>query len=601
MYFKSIEIQNVGPIDNLMLELPMDGEAPKPLILVGENGSGKSICISYLVNALLVARHEIFDDSEVEKGKVFKLRSPAYIRSGNHFSYASVDFDAGIRVAEWQLCRTREDFEREFGYTAINPEWNNIVANETSLFTANFHVNQVALNEFYSNQCCLYFPVNRFEDPAWLNIHNLTGRTDYGDLKHIAKYSNRKVICESPLRDNKNWLLDVILDRQLYETKLLPFPHTPILGAPPLTMQVFTGYEGRSTSMYEAVLRLLKVILRANGNIRLGAGPRKRRQISVIKDDKEWIPNLFHLSTGEAQLFNLFTSIIRDYDLSGGAFESLTDIRGIVIIDEIDAHLHLMHQQEVLPELISSFPNVQFIITTHAPLFLLGMDKRFGADGYAIFSLPNGEPVAATDYSELKTAYDALRETQRHRREIKAAIEQSRKPIVFVEGDYDIKYLKRAAELLGRKEVLEKFQFGDGDGYGNLDKIWRGYENKLSELLPSRILLIYDCDTRKVDANKGCVYKRVIPSRTGNPISVGIENLFSAMTIERVEVANPQFIDVQESNMVRVRGELTTLPSSKAVNKDEKKNLCEWLCREGTAEDFASFESVFCLIEMTLD
>lgn len=601
MYFKSVEIQNVGPINDLLLNFPMGGQAPKPLILVGENGSGKSICISYLVNALLVGRQEVFDDSEVEKGKVFKLRSPSYIRSGSQFSYASVNFNAGIRVAEWQLCRTREEFEREFGYTAINPEWNNILANETSLFTANFHANQVELTEFYSNQCCLYFPVDRFEEPAWLNVNNLMGRTDYGDLKHFAKYSNRKVICSSPLRDNKNWLLDVILDRQLYEAQFVPLPYTAIPSAQPVTVQVFSGYKGRSTSIFEAVSRLLKVILRASGNIRLGAGPRNRRQISVMKDEQEWIPNLFQLSTGEAHLFNLFASIIRDYDLSGGAFESLTDIKGIVVIDEIDAHLHLMHQQEVLPELISSFPNVQFIITTHAPLFLLGMDKKFGADGYAIFSLPSGEPVAAADYSELTTAYEALRETQRHRSEIKAALEQSRKPIVFVEGDYDIKYVSRAAELLGRKELLGKFHFGDGDGYGNLDKIWRGYENKLSEFLPSRILLVYDCDTGKVDANRGCVYKRAIPSIVENPISVGIENLFSVVTIERAELANPQFIDTQESTTVRVRGKLTVVPASKAVNKDEKRNLCEWLCREGTAQDFASFKSVFDLIEVTLN
>ena len=52
MYLKSTVIEDVGPISNLKLEFPMSGGAPIPLILVGENGSGKSIFISYVVNAL---------------------------------------------------------------------------------------------------------------------------------------------------------------------------------------------------------------------------------------------------------------------------------------------------------------------------------------------------------------------------------------------------------------------------------------------------------------------------------------------------------------------------------------------------------------------
>ncbi|PAX51745.1 hypothetical protein [Brunnivagina elsteri] len=33
------------------------------------------------------------------------------------------------------------------------------------------------------------------------------------------------------------------------------------------------------------------------------------------------------------------------------------------------------------------------------------------------------------------------------------------------------------------------------------------------------------------------------------------------------------------------------------INKSEKRHLCEWLCENGTAEDFVNFESIFALIE----
>lgn len=41
-----------------------------------------------------------------------------------------------------------------------------------------------------------------------------------------------------------------------------------------------------------------------------------------------------------------------------------------VLIDEIENHLHASMQRAILPDLISAFPNVQFIVTTHSPLII---------------------------------------------------------------------------------------------------------------------------------------------------------------------------------------------------------------------------------------
>lgn len=51
---------------------------------------------------------------------------------------------------------------------------------------------------------------------------------------------------------------------------------------------------------------------------------------------------------------------------SSGA--KLVDTRGVVLIDEIDLHLHPEWQRVVLPTLSKALPNVQFIVTTHSPL-----------------------------------------------------------------------------------------------------------------------------------------------------------------------------------------------------------------------------------------
>lgn len=45
-------------------------------------------------------------------------------------------------------------------------------------------------------------------------------------------------------------------------------------------------------------------------------------------------------------------------------------IPGVVMIDEVDLHLHPRWQREVLSKLVEFFPNIQFFITTHSPIVL---------------------------------------------------------------------------------------------------------------------------------------------------------------------------------------------------------------------------------------
>ncbi|MFC8043409.1 AAA family ATPase [Nocardia sp. NPDC057353] len=53
-----------------------------------------------------------------------------------------------------------------------------------------------------------------------------------------------------------------------------------------------------------------------------------------------------------------------------GAEDLLESVPGIVLIDEIDLHLHPTWQQQILPSLTEAVPQVQFIVTTHSPQVL---------------------------------------------------------------------------------------------------------------------------------------------------------------------------------------------------------------------------------------
>lgn len=54
--------------------------------------------------------------------------------------------------------------------------------------------------------------------------------------------------------------------------------------------------------------------------------------------------------------------------------------KGIVLIDEVETHLHLELQKVIMPILAKVFPNIQFIITTHSPFVLNSLDNAVAFD-----------------------------------------------------------------------------------------------------------------------------------------------------------------------------------------------------------------------------
>ena len=78
-----------------------------------------------------------------------------------------------------------------------------------------------------------------------------------------------------------------------------------------------------------------------------------------------------NLPAGYKRLFYMVLDIAyRSYILSD---RQTTNISGLVIIDEIDLHLHPQLEQVVLQRLTKTFPSVQFIVSTHSPLVLTGI------------------------------------------------------------------------------------------------------------------------------------------------------------------------------------------------------------------------------------
>lgn len=85
-------------------------------------------------------------------------------------------------------------------------------------------------------------------------------------------------------------------------------------------------------------------------------------------------PSFLNLPAGYKRLFFMVLDIAyRSFLLSNG---TTTDLAGIAIIDEIDLHLHPKLEQSVLSRFRKTFPSVQFIISTHSPLVLSGVENK---------------------------------------------------------------------------------------------------------------------------------------------------------------------------------------------------------------------------------
>uniref|UniRef100_UPI0034A03482 AAA family ATPase n=1 Tax=Saccharibacillus sp. CPCC 101409 TaxID=3058041 RepID=UPI0034A03482 len=54
----------------------------------------------------------------------------------------------------------------------------------------------------------------------------------------------------------------------------------------------------------------------------------------------------------------------------GILYFSSYDLQGVVLIDEIETHLHVSLQKKIMPFLTTLFPKIQFIVTTHSPFVL---------------------------------------------------------------------------------------------------------------------------------------------------------------------------------------------------------------------------------------
>ncbi|WP_375514571.1 AAA family ATPase [uncultured Nostoc sp.] len=112
----------------------------------------------------------------------------------------------------------------------------------------------------------------------------------------------------------------------------------------------------------EAVRQAISSLIPDFSNLRVQRSPLR---MTVRKQGEELTVN--QLSDGEKCLLAMVGDLARRLAIANPGLTEPLEGEGVVLIDEIELHLHPKWQREIIPALTRTFPNCQFIVTTHSP------------------------------------------------------------------------------------------------------------------------------------------------------------------------------------------------------------------------------------------
>ena len=441
--------EHVGPIKNIQINMPLnENNTPKPVIFVGENGSGKSTVLSNIVDAFYEIAGKAYENArkqgDASGHQYYKAIAPIEVMTGQTHMFSYVTFTDNKEYSYISKCGNLSvaDLKRKLDIEQTKePQWTE------SVNFKNISFDKADVERIWNSNVICFFGPDRYEKPVWMGERYYISN----DFEHPSvRVSwngrlNTPIWIKDVVEANTQWLLDVIVDSRPDVSG-----NADHLSLSNISAEDFVELRKARENLETVLSKILgedvyfSLALRNSGSRRLRI--RRKNDNTVIA------PSLDSLSTGQLALFNMFATIIRYADMNKlNQSINLSEISGIVVIDEVELHLHTKLQKEVLPKLFKLFPKVQFIITSHSPLFLLGMQEEFGEDGYEVYEMPTASKITVERFSEFQRAYEYFKETQAYQKDAEEAILKARpsfKAFIITEGSTDWKHMKTALAAL---------------------------------------------------------------------------------------------------------------------------------------------------------
>ena len=347
MKLKSIELQNFRCYENLRIELDKSFN-----IIVGINGTGKTA----ILEAARIAIGSLY--SEVDKIEN-KISSPSIatddVRLSNGERQYEVHIQAEAYVSEYIHPTIYKEEPIIWERTLEKYGGNTKYVNATEIKAVSKIIQRIVRNGEEKNiPLIAYYSTDRYKKEK-----KNTGLD--ADGSRLRGYYN-----------SLDALTNVWFFLNIYKTETL-----------------WELQQGQKSVLLEVVNKAVMACI--NDCARIYHDVKKDELTIELKDNHESIP--FHmLSDGVRSTLAMVMEIaFRCFLLNPHLGENASiETTGIVLIDEIDLHLHPAWQKKIIGDLRTAFPALQFIVSTHAPLVIgsLKDGKIFNISEKQAFDFP---------------------------------------------------------------------------------------------------------------------------------------------------------------------------------------------------------------------
>lgn len=325
VFLTDIEIKKVRHLENI--SIPLDKEKRKHLILTGKNGSGKTSVLEALVNFFL------------------------YVTSGSYYSIEEVNSRYKENCDRLNRLKRQKDSDEKFAEI-------NKIEKSMRVWERDFQIwNQGAV----ANVNAVSFLQNKYKQGNFILAYYKDEREfqveKYRNIEKI-QFQDQYSITDNPGAKLTKYLVD------LKATQAFTKDHEK---------------SGKIEKWFDAFEDILRTIF-DDDHLKLNFND-ETFQFSICESGRE--PFDFNtMSRGYAAILDIINDLIMRMEAKSG-LRTEFDMEGIVLVDEMETHLHLELQKKILPVLTTLFPNLQFIITTHSPFILSSLDHA------VIFDLEN--------------------------------------------------------------------------------------------------------------------------------------------------------------------------------------------------------------------
>lgn len=331
MKINTLELNNFRSLHHIDIEL--DG---KSTILFGVNGTGKSSVLKSINLLYANIINRIVNRKELKQSYALTLEDIQY---GKKETKISAEFILEGEIIKYSRNITRKDGNKGHDIASLKKI---VESFQSKYFSDESQDNIPIFVNYGTNRLVLDIP---------LRIRN---RHEFDIYSAFEKAIENKI----DFRTFFEWYRD----QEDYEN------HCKVENGD-------LNYKDRSL---EAVRESVMVMLEDCDNLRVARKPRLEMKI----DKQGRSLNVSQLSDGEKCTMALFGDLARRLTIANPNLKNPLLGEGVVLIDEIELHMHPSWQRTILKNLKSTFPNIQFIITTHSPIVLNEID-----DGYKVFFL----------------------------------------------------------------------------------------------------------------------------------------------------------------------------------------------------------------------